>query len=248
MPCGVPRLSSLFEIPAQLAMLLSLAASTAGHDAPVEASKAFPTAAPELVEPIEGPLRFTERGWMRALYENQAEAEGLGARIFVTSGGRYYVPVASDRRRILETRQNAEIASRVTSAAAVRDAARIRSALQRAPAAADLYVAHVFGRETAISLIKEVGRAPDAPLKESFPMLAALPEVQQGNGAPPTVAQFYRRLSAGLGEPPRLVAIGLRPLVADPEPDQRNAESPARDSIVAWQAKVDIAGAGGRTQ
>jgi hypothetical protein len=247
MPCGVPRLSSLFEIPAQLAMLLSLAASTAGHDAPMEASKAFPTAAPESVEPIEGPLRFTERGWMRALYENQAEAEGLGARIFVTSGGRYYVPVASDRRRIFETRQNAEIASRVASAAAVRDATRIRSALKSAPAAADLYVAHVFGPETAISLIKEVGRAPDAPLKESFPMLAALPEVQ-GNGAPPTVAQFYRRLSAALGEPPRLVAIGLRPPVVDPEPDQRNAESPARDSIVAWQAKVDIARAGGRTQ
>lgn len=240
-------MSSLFEIPAQLAMLLSLAASTAGHDAPVEASKAFPSAAPELVEPIEGPLRFTERGWMRALYENQAEADGLGARIFVTSGGRYYVPVAGDRRRILETRQNAEIASRVTSVAAVRDAARIRSALMRAPAAGDLYVAHVFGSETAISLIREVGRAPDAPLKESFPMLAALPEVQ-GNGAPPTVAQFYRRLSAALGEPPRLVAIGLRPPVVDPEPDQRNAESPARDSIVTWQAKVDIARAGGRTQ
>ena len=248
MPCGVPRLSSLFEIPAQLAMLLSLAASTAGHDAPVEASKSFPTSVPELVEPIEGPLRFTERGWMRALYENQAQADGLGARIFVTSGGRYYVPVASDRRRILETRQNAEIASRVTSAAAVRHVSRIRSALKRAPAAADLYVAHVFGSETAISLIREVGRAPDAPLKESFPVLAALPEVQQGNGAPPTVGQFYRRLSAALGEPPRLVAIGLRPLVADPEPDKRNAESPPRDSIVAWQAKVDIARAGGRTQ
>jgi hypothetical protein len=36
--------------------------------------------------------------------------------------------------------------------------------------------------------------------------------------------------------------------VADPEPGQRNAESPPRDSIVAWQAKVDIARAGGRTQ
>jgi hypothetical protein len=79
-------------------------------------------------------------------------------------------------------------------------------------------------------------------------MLAALPEFQQGNGVSPTVAQFYRRLSAALGEPPRLVAIGLRPLVADPEPGQRNAESPPRDSIVAWQAKVDIARAGGRTQ
>lgn len=241
-------MSSLFEIPAQLAMLLSLAASTVGHEAPVEASKAFPTASPGSVEPVEGPLRFTDRGWMRALYENQEEADGLGARIFVTSGGRYYVPVASDRRRILDTRQNAEIAGRVTTAAAVRDAARIRGALKRAPAAADLYVAHVFGPETAISLIEAVGRAPDAPLKESLPMLAALPEVQQGTVAPPTVAQFYRRLSAALREPPRLVAIGLVPPAIGLAPDAPQAERPVRDNIVAWQAKVDIARAGGRAQ
>jgi hypothetical protein len=245
MPCGVPRLSSLFEIPAQLAMLLSLAASTAGHDVAGEPSKSFPTAPPGVVEPVEGPLRFTDRGWMRALYENQEEADGLGARIFVTSSGRYYVPVASDLRRILDTRQNAEMAQRVASAAAVRDAARIRRALKRAPAAADLYVAHVFGPETAITLIEEVGRAPDAPLKESFPMLAALPEVRQ---APLTVAQFYRRLSAALREPPRLIAIGLRSTVAAPATDDPNVAPPVRDNIVAWQAKVDIAGAGSRAQ
>jgi hypothetical protein len=197
---------------------------------------------------MEGPLRFTERGWMRALYENQGEADGLGARIFVTSGGRYYVPVAGDRRRILDTRENVEIATRVTTAAAARDAARIRAALKRPPAATDLYVAHVFGPETAINLIEAVGRTPDAPLKESFPMLAALPEVQQGTGASPTVAQFYRRLSAALREPPRLVAIGLRPTVVDPAPDNPLAELRARDSIVAWQAKVDLARAGGRAQ
>jgi hypothetical protein len=79
-------------------------------------------------------------------------------------------------------------------------------------------------------------------------MLAALPEVSQGNGTPPTVVQFYRRLSAALGEPPRLVAIGLGPTEDDPAAGHRNAEPPARDNIVAWQAKVDIARAGGRTQ
>ena len=245
MPCGVPRLSSLFEIPAQLAMLLSLAASTAGHDAAVDPSKSFPTAPPGLVEPIEGPLRFTDRGWMRALYENQEEGDGLGARIFVTSSGRYYVPVASDLQHIRDTRQNAEIAMRVARAAAVRDAARIRRALKRAPATADLYVAHVFGPETAISLIEAVGRAPDAPLQGPFPTLAALPEVSQ---TPLTVAQFYRRLSAALREPPRLIAIGLRSTAAAPATDALNAEPPGRDNVVAWQTKVDIARAGSRAQ
>jgi hypothetical protein len=235
-------LSSLFEIPAQLAMLLSLAASAAGHDTPVDASKTFPASPPELVEPIEGPLRFTERGWMRALYENQEEADGLGARIFVTSGGRYYIPVASDRRRILDARQDAEIARRLTAAAANRDAARLRRAVKRAPVATDLYIAHVFGADTAINLMQAVAGHPDAPLSEGFPQLAAIPEIQKAG--PISVSQFYRRLDAALAEPPRLVAIGLKQTVADAARDVSTTEVSPRDSIVAWQAKVDVAGAG----
>jgi hypothetical protein len=235
-------LSSLFEIPAQLAMLLSLAASAAGHDTPLDASKTFPASPPELVEAIEGPLRFTERGWMRALYENQGEADGLGARIFVTSGGRYYVPVTSDRRRILDARQDTEIATRVTAAAAQRDATRIRRAVKRAPAATDLYIAHVFGPDTAISLMQMVAARPDTPLSKSFPQLAAIPEVRQTGDV--TVSQFYRRLNKALPEPPRLVAIGIVQIVADHPYDGSMAEMTPRDSIVAWQAKVDVAGAG----
>jgi hypothetical protein len=235
----VPRLSSLFEIPAQLAMLLSLAASAAGHDTAMESSKAFPPPPPGLVEPIEGPLRFTERGWMRVLYENQEEAGGLGARIFVTSGGRYYIPVAGDRRRILDARQDAEIARRLTAAAAHRDAARLRGAVKRAPAVTDLYIAHVFGPDTAINLMQAVALQPDMPLSKGFPQLAAIPEVQQSG--PVTVAQFYRRLDAALAEPPRLVAIGLKQSAADDSRNGSPAEMAPRDSVVAWQAKVDVA-------
>jgi hypothetical protein len=238
-------LSSLFEIPAQLAMLLSLAAAAPGHDAVVaEPPKAVISGAPAVVEPIEGALRFTDRGWLRALHENPVESAGLGARIFVTSGGRYYVPVALDRQLVSEARSNDELARRVTKAAARRDAATIRSAVKRAPAATDLYVAHVYGTGTAISLMRAVGTTPDAPLDKSFPELAALPEVKQGAGAPISVIQFYRRLGAALAEPPRLVAIGLNPAAAD----TTGAEPAPRDSTVAWQTKVDVARAGSRTQ
>jgi hypothetical protein len=241
----VPRLSSLFEIPAQLAMLLSLAASAPGHDAVIaETPKAAISAAPSVVEPIAGALRFTDRGWLRALHENPVESAGLGSRIFVTSGGRYYVPMVTDRRRVSEARNNDELARRVTKAAARRDAAKIRVAVKREPAATDLYVAHVYGVGTAISLIQAVVATPDAPLDRSFPEIAALPEVKQGAGAPITVVQFYRRLGAALAEPSRLVAIGLNPATAA----TTGAEPAARDSLVAWQTKVDVARAGSRTQ
>jgi hypothetical protein len=234
-------LSSLFEIPAQLAMLLSLAASTAGQEpaAAVSNVKALPT--PAFVERMEGPLRFTERAWLRALYENRHEAEALGSRIFVTSGGRFYVPVASDRQRILDARNDASVATRLARAAADRHAEQLRDALHRPPAATDLYIAHVFGPEAAISLLKAVGETPVVVLKTGFPAMAAGVPEAAGIAAPITVGQFYRRLTGALGEPPRLVAIGLKPTVVDAPRKDLIAELLERSSVVAWQAKVDMA-------
>ncbi len=95
-------------------MLLSLAASTAATDSSavsVAAEHAAPVADVAVVsEPLEGPLRFGERAWLRALHENAKEAETIGARVFVTSGGRYYVPSPNDRDRILAARNDAELA------------------------------------------------------------------------------------------------------------------------------------------
>ena len=147
-------------------------------------------------------------------------------------------------KTIARARNNDELARRVTKAAARRDAATIRSAVKREPAATDLYVAHVYGVGTAISLIQAVVATPDAPLDRSFPEIAALPEVKQGAGAPITVVQFYRRLGVAMAEPPRLVAIGLNPAAAA----TTGAETAARDSLVAWQTKVDVARASSRTQ
>ena len=74
-------------------MLLSLAVSTAatepprsGHEVAAPAGVTAPIA-----EPLEGPFSFGERSWLRALHENAEAAETIGARVFVTSGGRYYL-------------------------------------------------------------------------------------------------------------------------------------------------------------
>jgi hypothetical protein len=246
--CGETRLSSLFEVPAQLAMLLSLAASTAGHE-PLAAVGAAELAAPAadfavVSEPLEGPLRFGERAWMRALHENPAEAgaNGYAGRVFVTSGGRFYVPTAGDRRRILDARNDAALASRLARAAADRNAVRMHTALHRAPTAGDLYIAHVFGPETAVSLVRAAGEEPNAVLKKRFPELANLAVESAGGAASAiTVEQFYRRLSGSLHEPPRLIAIGLKPTVADTlqmDLTTKQAEGP---TTVAWQAKVNLA-------
>ncbi len=137
-------------------------------------------------------------------------AETIGARVFVTSGGRYYLPTPADRPRVMAARADDDFAARIAYSAAVRNAAVMRSALHRAPTAGDLYIAHVFGAPTAIELIAAVDEAPDAALEQRFPTLigsAAAMATESKDAV--TVAQFYRRLSGAVREPPRLVAIGL---------------------------------------
>ncbi len=245
-------MSSLFDVPAQLAMLLSLAASTAATEPSAEVAElAAPAADAAIVsEPLEGPLRFGERAWLRALHENPKEAEACGARVFVTSGGRFYIPTPADRSRILAVRNDPLLAARVARAAADRNAVRMRTALHRSPTAGDLYIAHVFGAETAIGLLKAASQAPDAALKAQFPALASNAAELSGDGAkaPITVGQFYRRLSGALREPPRLVAIGLRPTVADAPREDLAAEHEEGAKTVAWQAQVNVAKADRRAQ
>ena len=107
----------------------------------------------------------------------------------------------------------------------------------------------MFGVGTAISLLKAAGEAPDTALAKVFPELAAnAAEVAGGAKAPVTVGQFYRRLSGALRESPRLIAIGLRPTVAD-SPREDLASSPDDGAkTVAWQAEVIVAKADRRAQ
>ena len=241
-------MSSLFDVPAQLAMLLSLAASSAAPEptAPVLDAVA-PADVMPLSEVLEGPLRLGERSWLRALHENPAEVEAIGGRVFVTSGGRYYVPTAAARNRILEARADPAIATRVARAAAGHNAALMHAALRRKPTAGDLYIAHVFGPDAAISVLKAAGEAPEAELQTRFPTLAAsAAETEAALQAPVTVGQFYRRLAGAVTEPPRLVAIGLRPTLA--EAPSRSAEPEAGAKAIDWQAEVNVAKADRRTQ
>jgi hypothetical protein len=246
----VTRLSSLFDVPAQLAMLLSLAVSTAATEPPrnVREVAALVVATTPLVEPLKGSFNFGERAWLRALHENAEVAETIGARVFVTSGGRYYLPAPADRPRVLAARADDDFAARVAYRAAVRNAAAMRTALHRPPTAGDLYIAHIFGASAAVEFIQAVDEAPDAALDQRFPtLIGSAAAIMNESKDTVTVAQFYKRLSGVLREPPRLIAIGLdlKPRGAQ----RKDAGSAAVDTTeMAWQAKVDVAVPDKRTQ
>jgi hypothetical protein len=195
-------LSSLFDVPAQLALVLSLAASPAGSG---------PTAAPPVIaapaeasleaiapETAEGPFRFSAGIWYRALKEDASvtDADDVAGSIFCTSSGRYYVPAAAERERILAKRWDDALAARTARSFAERNVKRMAAALARPPTAGELYIAHLLGPEVAVSFIERVEAAPQKTAATQLPDLAeAAPTLLYAHGRALTLAQVYERLT-----------------------------------------------------
>ncbi len=144
-------MSSLFDVPAQLALALSLAASAGGSGSarahPVYEVPAAPTALDIFdLQTVDGPLRFSDALWFRALKESASgpDADDVAGAIFRTSGGRYYVPASAERRRILLKRTDIALAARIARAFAERNAEQMQQDIHRAPTAGELYIAHLF--------------------------------------------------------------------------------------------------------
>lgn len=246
-------LSSLLDVPAQLALVLSLAASTA-TSAPPSAPPANQLAvsgprAAVIARPIAGPYRFSEDLWLRALKESlpQQGISQFAEQIFKTSGGRYYVPRASERRTVLKGRYDPKLSQYAAHAFALSNARAMRSVLERAPTPGELYIAHVFGPEGAAKLMMLARSKPDASAAEHLPDLAqSAPGLVYAGRVPRTLAQVYTQLRNALLRQLPDAATGrigafapgpllqLKPPVADESKDSRLA--PATPAMaVAWR-------------
>ena len=240
--CGVQPVTSLLDVPAHLALALSLAAATAASE-PARGSiaEAPPpvAAAAFLPEPVAGPYRFSERMWLRALKDDlPRDAHIYAHAIFRTSGGRYYVPRPAERTEILAARDDATLAARAARALGRSNAHKLRTRLGRAPSVGELYIAHLYGPEAAAKLILRVRSHPDEPLAQFAPELAA--KAGELFGERPrdfTLAKLYAKLTTPLA---RIKAPASEPSLADLL--QRGPSWGAlRSNGVAWQAEVSSA-------
>lgn len=257
-------MSSLFDVPAQLAIVLTLAASTAAPGEPGVRAVHNPVVRTSLEviapETAEGPFRFSAANWFRALKEDAGAltAADASGSIFCTSSGRYYVPAASERERLLAKRFDAALAQRAASSFAEHNAQRLSTALRRAPSAGDLYIAHVLGPESAITLISRAEAEPTAVALKRLPELArAAPSLVKAQGRPLTLAQVYRRLteplaSAARGADLAVAAVSER----ETKPTLAQVAQRAREAVASKGAAgagtngwwPDVAAAGGPGQ
>lgn len=196
-------MSSLWDVPQYLIMAFSLAL-----DAPVEkASRVSLTSVQALRTPAWAAAGVPDEAfWLRSVKLASPHSDILsayGARIFVTSSGRYYVPAESDRADILALRRNGEVAMRVLSAATLVLHKHLEQKTGRAPTRGALLIAHMAGEKTALQYIAALNADPDADAAAAVPALARLLD-DAGKAMP--LAQLEAHLSRTLRAKPEQIA------------------------------------------
>lgn len=223
-------MSSLWDVPQYLIMAFSLALN-----APVEkASRVSFTSAQEVRTPASAAGGVPDEAfWLRSVKLASPHSDilsGYGARIFVTSSGRYYVPAESDRADILALRRNGEVATRVLSAATLVLQKHLEEKSGRAPTRGALLVAHLAGEPAALDYMVALDADPEADAVAAVPALAKLLD---DAGKAMSLAQLEARLSRVLRAKPEQIAAAqtqdhadtLKGTLTKPEPGARTAPS-----------------------
>ncbi len=167
-------MSSLWDVPQYLIMAFSLAL-----DAPAEKASRVsftPTNASVTSAAASGAIP-DENFWLRSVKLASPHSDILsayGARIFVTSSGRYYVPAENDRTDILALRRNRDATARVLAAATVVLREELEWQCGCAPTRAALLIAHVAGKQTALDYIAALDANPGFEVARAVPSLAKL--------------------------------------------------------------------------
>lgn len=184
--------SSLLDLPAHVAMALSLASSTTGADynyllKTAQRESSFQTDARAATSSATGLFQFIEETWIRTIKDEGARF-GLGEyadKIVKTEAGKYLVPDPADRKAILALRKDPQISAMMAGVYARRNADYIRSEIGRTPTSGELYIAHFLGPTDAARLIR-------------------LRDTQQSLSAPdlfPKAAEANRTIFYTLGQP-----------------------------------------------
>lgn len=151
--CGVKQLvSSVLDIPLQLALLLQLAAAQPDG----VAGQAGIVAPVGLTQSEARRFGYTHDRWLDVmrLHGGAAGYERFAARIFRTRSGLVYVPVARERLVIAAQQNDPAAVLSLTREAATANAMWLGRELGRAATADELYLAHIAAREEALALVR----------------------------------------------------------------------------------------------
>lgn len=186
-------MSSLFDVAAQLVLVLSAALSL-GDTVDTRTGASAVLELPGISSST--PISFNEQVWLEAVMSGSGghEIRKQSARVFRTSGGRFYVPSEKEHAAIIDLRRDPVRAAEVALAFGAMNARRMREALGRQPATGDLYIAHALGSDTAIALLKAAAERPDRLLRNEFASLSSRHPELEGGRRPARIGEVVARL------------------------------------------------------
>lgn len=189
-------MSSLWDVPQYLIMAFSLA-----FDAPAEKASRVSfspqtnqTVALAKAKPAHAQSLPEENVWLRAVKIAAPRSDILqsyGARIFVTSMGRYYVATPQERTDILALRNNPEISARVLAAAIQAMQEDMENRTHQTPTRAALVVAHMLGEDAALRYMRALAHDPEQRAIGVLPAIGAM----LGEDRNVTIGQLDGRLA-----------------------------------------------------
>ena len=196
--------ASLADLPAQVALALSLASSSTGTDyhylvSTARSESSFQAEAKAPTSSAQGLFQFIEETWIRTI-KDEGERYGLGAYadlIIKTPAGRYAVANPKDRAAILALRRDPKISAMMAGAYAKRNAEFVENSIGRRPTSDELYIAHFLGPADAVRLISYRDSKSWMSAPDLFPAAAkANRAIFFGDGGPRSVGEVYDVLSA----------------------------------------------------
>lgn len=122
-----------------------------------------------------GLFQFIEQTWL-AMVKQEGPRQGLATHasaISVTDSGRLTVADPVARERILQLRNDPQVAAVMAGALTRKNGEQLTGALGRQPNAGELYMAHVLGARGAADLIQAASSDPTRIAARDFPDAAA---------------------------------------------------------------------------
>ena len=195
---------SIVDLPAQIALALSLASSSTGADyhylvntARTESS--FQAEAKAPTSSAQGLFQFIEETWIRTIKDEgpRLGLEKYAAWISKSAAGRYQVDTPEHRAALLKLRNDPKVSAMMAAAYARQNEEFVRSAIGRRPTSDELYIAHFLGPADAVKLINYRDSQPSLSAPDLFPAAAkANRPIFFGDSGARSVGQVYDLLAA----------------------------------------------------
>ncbi|RYE31312.1 MAG: lytic transglycosylase domain-containing protein [Hyphomicrobiales bacterium] len=117
-----------------------------------------------------GLFQFIEQTWL-SMVKQEGPKQGLSqyANAITESGGRLSVPDPAAREKILQLRNDPQVAAVMAGALTQKNRDQLASSLGRQPQAGELYMAHVLGARGASDLIRAAASDPSRVAARDFP-------------------------------------------------------------------------------